>query len=72
MSLKDIKRRWTIAENDTGKHSQVRIISPTQCLRNEGLDANSFTFEMKSQKKSTEALMFPFYFYAVLLVALEC
>ena len=61
-----------IAENDTGKHSQVRINTAAQCLRNEGLDANSFTFEMKSQKKSTEALMFPFYFYAVLLVALEC
>ena len=59
-----------IAENDTGKHSQtVRINTAAQCLQNEGLDANSLTFEMKSQKKSTEALMFPFYFYAVLLLA---
>ena len=59
-----------VAENDTGKHSQtVRIISAGQCLPNEGLDANSLTFEMKSQKKSTEALMFLFYFYAVLLLA---
>ena len=33
-----------IAENDTGKHSQVRFISAAQCLQNEGLDANSFTF----------------------------
>ena len=58
-----------IAENYTGKHSQVRIITAAQCLQNEGLDANSFTFEMNSQKKPTEALMFSFYFYAVLLLA---
>ena len=58
-----------IADNDTGKHLQVWINTAAQCLQNEGLDANSLTFEMKSQKKSTEALMFLFYFYAVLLLA---
>ena len=36
-SLKDIKQRWMIADNDTGKHLQVWINTAAQCLQNEDL-----------------------------------